>query len=280
MGDTMENKEEKAYLELLKELLNSGVEKGDRTGTGTKALFARSLRFDLSKGFPLLTTKKVHFKSVLVELLWFLKGETNIKFLKEHKVTIWDEWSDENGELGPVYGKMWRDFPVNKINKQGVRLLGVDQIQSVIEQIRSNPDSRRHLVSAWHPGYLDEQKLPPCHYSFQFIVHGKKLHCLFNMRSVDTFLGLPFNIASYALLTHIIADQTGLEVGELVFNGCDVHLYNNHISQAQEQISREPKSFPRIKILNSRARVEDYEVSDFVVEGYDPHPAIKAPVAV
>lgn len=275
----MENKEEKNYLDLLQEIFVSGVEKSDRTGTGTKALFYRSLRFDLSKGFPLLTTKKMHFKGILVELLWFLRGETNIKFLKDNKVSIWDEWADADGNLGPVYGKMWRDFPVNK-TKDGTLIKGVDQIAAVVEQIKKNPDSRRHLISAWHPGYLDEQALPPCHYSFQFIVHGSKLHCLFNMRSTDCFLGLPYNISSYAILTHLIAHQTGLEVGELVYSGCDVHLYNNHFDAVKEQLTRVPKKFPELKIKAKREKLEDYQIEDFEVVGYNPDPAIKAPVAI
>lgn len=268
----MGNKEEQAYLDILRELVESGESKGDRTGTGTRSLFARSLRFDLSKGFPLLTTKKVHFKSVAVETIWFLKGDTNVKYLNDRKVSIWDEWKDENGDLGPVYGKQWRRWE----GKNGV----IDQIKNVIEEIKKNPNSRRLLVSAWNVEDVPKMALPPCHYSFQFVVNNGKLNLLFNMRSSDFFLGTPFNIVNYSLLLCLVAHQTGLLPGELVYHGADVHLYNNHIEQAKEQISRVPTAFPTLKIKVKRENIEDYEYEDFEIVGYNPQASIKAPVSV
>ena len=230
------------YLDLLQEVLNSGTVKEDRTGTGTLSVFGRQLRFDLSEGFPLVTTKRIHLKSVVHELLWFLRGDTNIHYLKEHGVKIWDEWADENGDLGPVYGSQWRawETPDGRV---------IDQIQQVVDGIKRNPDSRRHLVSAWNVAVIDEMKLPPCHFVFQFYVAQGKLSCMLTMRSVDTFLGLPFNIASYALLTHMIAQQCGLEVGEFVWSGGDVHIYSNHLEQVKLQLTREPLPLPTLNIL-------------------------------
>ncbi len=262
-----------SYLDLIKDILNKGVEKPDRTGTGTLSVFARQLRFDLSAGFPIVTTKKLHLKSVIYELLWFLNGETNIKFLKNNGVSIWDEWADDNGELGDVYGKQWRSWGT----KEGAT---IDQINNVLEQIKSQPYSRRLLVSAWNVAYIDNMALPPCHYSFQFYIANKKLSCIFNMRSVDVFLGLPFNIASYALLTHMIAQQCGLEVGELIFSGGDVHLYNNHIEQAKIQIQRKPFESPSLKIARLPDDIYSYQYEDFSLKGYKCHPHIVAKISV
>jgi thymidylate synthase len=263
----------KQYLDLLNDILENGVKKDDRTGTGTLSVFGRQLRFDLQKGFPLLTTKKLHIRSIIHELLWFLSGDTNIKYLQENGVTIWDEWADENGDLGPVYGAQWRSW-------KGADGRTIDQISEVIEQIKTNPNSRRLLVNAWNVAEIDKMKLPPCHYAFQFYVADGKLSCMWQQRSVDTFLGLPFNIASYALLTHMIAQQCDLEVGELIFTGGDVHLYLNHIEQAKLQLTREPRPLPKLVIKRKPDSIFDYKFEDFEIVDYHPHPHIKAPVAV
>ncbi|BDG39759.1 thymidylate synthase [Saccharococcus caldoxylosilyticus] len=261
------------YLQLLEDILENGVEKDDRTGVGTLSVFGRQLRFHLQEGFPLLTTKKLHIRSIIYELLWFLKGDTNVRYLQENGVTIWDEWADENGDLGPIYGAQWRSW-------KGADGKTVDQISWVIEEIKRNPNSRRLLVSAWNVAELDEMKLPPCHYAFQFYVADGKLSCMWQQRSVDTFLGLPFNIASYALLTHMIAQQCDLDVGELIFSGGDVHLYKNHMEQAKLQLTREPRPLPKLVIKRKPASIFEYEFDDFEIVDYDPHPHIKAPVAV
>ncbi|MBB3869080.1 thymidylate synthase [Parageobacillus toebii NBRC 107807] len=261
------------YLQLLEDILENGVEKDDRTGVGTLSVFGRQLRFNLQEGFPLLTTKKLHIRSIIYELLWFLKGDTNVRYLQENGVTIWDEWADENGELGPIYGAQWRSW-------KGADGKTVDQISWVIEEIKRNPNSRRLLVSAWNVAELDKMKLPPCHYAFQFYVADGKLSCMWQQRSVDTFLGLPFNIASYALLTHMIAQQCDLDVGELIFSGGDVHLYKNHLEQAKLQLTREPRPLPKLVIKRKPASIFEYEFEDFEIVDYDPHPHIKAPVAV
>jgi thymidylate synthase len=261
------------YLQLLEDIFENGVEKDDRTGVGTLSVFGRQLRFNLQEGFPLLTTKKLHIRSIIYELLWFLKGDTNVRYLQENGVTIWDEWADENGDLGPIYGAQWRSW-------KGANGKTIDQISQVIEQIKTNPNSRRLLVSAWNVAELDEMKLPPCHYAFQFYVADGKLSCMWQQRSVDTFLGLPFNIASYALLTHMIAQQCDLDVGELIFSGGDVHLYKNHLEQAKLQLTREPRPLPKLVIKRKPASIFEYEFDDFEIVGYDPHPHIKAPVAV
>jgi thymidylate synthase len=261
------------YLDLLQDVLDHGVAKEDRTGTGTLSVFGRQLRYDLSEGFPLVTTKRVHLKSVVHELLWFLKGETNIRYLKENGVSIWNEWADENGDLGPVYGSQWRAWETPDGRT-------IDQIQQVVEGIKRNPDSRRHLVSAWNVSVIDEMKLPPCHFVFQFYVAQERLSCMLTMRSVDTFLGLPFNIASYALLTHMIAQQCDLEVGEFIWSGGDVHIYSNHLDQVKLQLSRDPLPIPRLNILRKPESIFDYTFDDFEFAGYEHHPPIKAPVAV
>ncbi|ARP42786.1 Thymidylate synthase [Geobacillus thermodenitrificans] len=261
------------YLQLLEDILENGVEKEDRTGVGTLSVFGRQLRFNLQDGFPLVTTKKLHIRSIIYELLWFLKGDTNVRYLQENGVTIWDEWADENGDLGPVYGAQWRSW-------KGADGKTVDQIASVVEEIKRNPNSRRLLVNAWNVAELDKMKLPPCHYAFQFYVANGRLSCMWQQRSVDTFLGLPFNIASYALLTHMIAEQCGLDVGELIFTGGDVHLYKNHIEQAKLQLTREPRPLPKLVLKRKPSSIFDYEYDDFEIVGYDPHPTIKAPVAV
>ncbi|WP_240371614.1 thymidylate synthase [Anoxybacteroides rupiense] len=261
------------YLQLLEDILENGIEKTDRTGVGTRSVFGRQLRFDLQQGFPLLTTKKLHIRSIIYELLWFLSGNTNVRYLQENGVTIWDEWADENGELGPVYGAQWRSW-------KGADGKTVDQISQVIEQIKTNPDSRRLLVSAWNVAEIDKMKLPPCHYAFQFYVADGKLSCMWQQRSVDTFLGLPFNIASYALLTHMIAQQCELEVGELVFTGGDVHLYLNHLEQARLQLTREPRPLPKLVIKRKPDSIFDYQFEDFEIVDYHPHPHIKASVAI
>ncbi|GIP59407.1 thymidylate synthase [Paenibacillus sp. FSL W8-0186] len=263
----------KAYLDLLQDVLDNGTVKEDRTGTGTLSVFGRQLRFDLSQGFPLVTTKRIHLKSVIHELLWFLKGDTNIAYLKENGVRIWDEWADENGDLGPVYGSQWRSWEAPDGRK-------IDQIANVIEAIKNNPDSRRHLVSAWNVAEVDNMKLPPCHFVFQFYVADGKLSCMLTMRSVDTFLGLPFNIASYALLTHMVAQQCGLEVGEFVWSGGDVHIYSNHLEQVKTQLTREPYELPQLVIKRKPDSIFDYVYEDFEFVGYQHHPAIKATVAV
>jgi thymidylate synthase len=263
----------KAYLDLLRDILEHGVEKEDRTGTGTISVFGRQMRIDLSQGFPLLTTKKMHIKSIVHELLWFLSGSTNIGYLRENGVTIWDEWADENGDLGRVYGAQWRTW----LAPDGTT---VDQISRLIEGIRQNPDSRRHLVSAWNPAEVESMALPPCHYAFQFYVAEGRLSCMFQMRSVDTFLGLPFNLASYALLTHMVAQQCDLKAGDLIWTGGDVHIYRNHLEQVRLQLTREPYPLPTLVIKRKPESIFDYRYDDFEFSGYRSHPPIKAPIAV
>lgn len=263
----------KNYLDLLQDILDNGVHKGDRTGTGTQSVFGRQLRYDLSKGFPLVTTKRIHLKSVIHELLWFLSGDTNISYLKENGVKIWDDWADENGDLGPVYGSQWRTWEAPNGEK-------IDQIAAVIDSIKNNPDSRRHLVSAWNVAEINNMKLPPCHFAFQFYVAEGKLSCMLTMRSVDTFLGLPFNIASYALLTHMIAQQCDLEVGDFIWSGGDVHIYSNHVEQVKTQLDREPFALPKLVIKRKPDSIFDYKFEDFEFENYEHHPGIKAPIAV
>ncbi|QLG40011.1 MULTISPECIES: thymidylate synthase [unclassified Paenibacillus] len=263
----------KNYLDLLQDILDTGVHKGDRTGTGTQSVFGRQLRYDLSEGFPLVTTKRIHLKSVIHELLWFLSGDTNIAYLKENGVKIWDDWADENGDLGPVYGSQWRTWEAPNGEK-------IDQIAAVIDSIKNNPDSRRHLVSAWNVAEINHMKLPPCHFAFQFYVAEGKLSCMLTMRSVDTFLGLPFNIASYALLTHMIAQQCDLEVGEFIWSGGDVHIYSNHVEQVKTQLEREPFALPKLVIKRKPDSIFDYTFDDFEFENYQHHPGIKAPIAV
>ena len=268
---------EQPYLDLLAQVLAEGDVRADRTGVGTRGVFGRQMRFDLSKGFPLLTTKRVHFRSVVVELLWFLRGETNIGWLKENGCSIWDEWADEEGELGPVYGKQWRSWTAPaKDGAGGV----VDQIAKLVEGIKANPFGRRHIVSAWNPADVDDMALPPCHCLFQFHVSADgRLSCQLYQRSADIFLGVPFNIASYALLTHMVAQVTGLRVGEFVHSFGDLHLYLNHVEQAELQLSREPVSAPRL-VMAPRTTLEAFEIGDFTLEGYAPHGRIAAPVAV
>ncbi|ALK10813.1 thymidylate synthase [Blastochloris viridis] len=261
------------YLDLMSLILDAGVEKRDRTGTGTLSVFGHQMRFDLAQGFPLLTTKKLHLKSIVVELLWFLRGETNVKFLHDHGVTIWDEWADAAGDLGPVYGKQWRSW-------QGANGRTVDQITEVIEQIKRNPDSRRLMVAAWNPAEVADMALPPCHCLFQFHVAGGRLSCQLYQRSADVFLGVPFNIASYALLTHMVAQVSGLEPGEFIHSFGDAHLYLNHLDQARLQLSRPPRPLPRLKLNPAVANIFAFRYDDVAIEGYDPHPHIKAPVAV
>lgn len=263
----------KNYLELLQDVLDNGVRKEDRTGTGTISVFGRQLRFDLSQGFPLVTTKRIHLKSVIHELLWFLRGDTNISYLKEHGVRIWDEWADENGNLGPVYGSQWRAWETPDGRT-------IDQIANVVDAIKNNPDSRRHLVSAWNVAEIDNMKLPPCHFVFQFYVANGKLSCMLTMRSVDTFLGLPFNIASYALLTHMMAQQCNLEVGDFIWSGGDVHIYSNHLEQVHTQLQREPYPLPKLVIKRKPDSIFDYVYEDFEFVDYQHHPTIKAQVSV
>jgi len=261
------------YLDLMQHILDKGASKTDRTGTGTLSVFGAQLRFDLQQGFPLLTTKKVHLKSIIHELLWFLKGETNIAYLKENGVTIWDEWADEKGELGPVYGYQWRSWPAPDGRH-------IDQISKVVEEIRSNPDSRRLIVSAWNVADIDRMALAPCHAFFQFYVVDGKLSCQLYQRSADFFLGVPFNIASYALLTMMVAQVCGLKPGDFVHTFGDCHLYLNHLEQTREQLSRQPKMLPRMVINPEVTSLFDFQYDDFSLVGYDPHPGIKAPVAV
>ncbi len=263
---------ERQYLNLLADILENGVERGDRTGTGTRGVFGRQIRFDLSKGFPVLTTKKLHLRSIFIELLWFLKGDTNIAYLKENGVRIWDEWADENGDLGPVYGKQWRSWAVP--NGQSI-----DQIQNLIEGLKTNPNSRRHIVSAWNPADVEDMALPPCHCLFQFFVADGKLSCQLYQRSADVFLGVPFNIASYALLTLMVAKVVGLEPGEFVHTFGDAHLYLNHLDQAREQLTREPFPFPTLTIADKHD-LFGFEYADFTLSGYEAHPHIKAEVSV
>ena len=261
------------YEDLLRDVLEHGTHKSDRTGTGTRSVFGRQLRFDLAQGFPLVTTKRVHLKSIAYELLWFLRGESNVRWLQEHGVSIWDEWADAAGELGPVYGVQWRSWPTPGGDT-------IDQISQVIEQIRVNPDSRRLIVSAWNPADIPDMALAPCHALFQFYVADGRLSCQLYQRSADLFLGVPFNIASYALLTHMVAQQTGLEVGDFVWTGGDCHIYDNHVEQVTEQLSRDPFPAPTLRFARTPASIFDYEYDDFVVEGYRHHPAIRAAVAV
>lgn len=263
----------KQYLELMQKILDEGAQKGDRTGTGTLSLFGHQMRFNLTDGFPLVTTKKCHVKSIIYELLWFLNGDTNIKYLKDHGVSIWDEWADENGELGPVYGHQWRSWKSadGKV---------VDQISNAVNDIKNNPNSRRIIVSAWNAGEIDKMALAPCHALFQFYVANNKLSCQLYQRSCDVFLGVPFNIASYSLLTHMMAQQCDLDVGDFVWTGGDVHLYSNHLEQAKLQLSRTPKSLPVLRIKRRPNSIFEYQFEDFEIENYDPYPAIKAPVAV
>lgn len=261
------------YLELMRTVLERGVEKSDRTGVGTRSIFGHQMRFDLQQGFPLLTTKKLHLKSIVVELLWFLRGDTNVRFLHEHGVTIWDEWADEHGELGPVYGRQWRSWPTPDGRH-------IDQIQSLLEQLRKNPDSRRMIVSAWNVGELDRMKLAPCHCLFQFCVAQGRLSCQLYQRSCDIFLGVPFNIASYALLTLMVAQVTGYAPGEFIWTGGDCHLYLNHLEQAREQLKREPRRLPRMRLNPEVKDLFAFRYEDFTLLDYDPWPHIPAPVAV
>ncbi len=263
----------KQYLDMLQRILDEGAEKTDRTGTGTRSVFGHQMRFDLSAGFPLVTTKKLHLRSIIYELLWFLNGDTNIKYLNENGVSIWDEWADANGELGPVYGRQWRAWP----GKDGTT---IDQISKVLNSIKNNPDSRRHMVVAYNPTFVDEMALPPCHSLFQFYVADGKLSCQLYQRSADTFLGVPFNIASYALLTYMMAQQCDLEPGDFVWSGGDVHIYSNHMEQVNEQLSRTPFPLPQLKILRKPDSLFDYQFEDFEIANYQCHPHIKAPVAV
>ncbi|MDO6391421.1 thymidylate synthase [Pontibacter sp. BT731] len=263
----------KQYLDLMQHILDKGVRKEDRTGTGTLSVFGHQMRFDLSKGFPLVTTKKVHLKSIIHELLWFLKGDTNISYLKENGVTIWDEWADENGNLGPVYGSQWRSWPTPDGRH-------IDQISQVVNQLKRNPDSRRIIVSAWNVAEIENMKLPPCHAFYQFYVAEGKLSCQLYQRSADVFLGVPFNIASYALLVLMMAQVTGLEPGEFIWTGGDTHLYLNHLEQAQLQLTREPHALPTMRLNPDVKDIFDYTYEDFKLENYVSHPGIKAPVAV
>lgn len=266
------------YEDLLREVLAEGSAKSDRTGTGTRSVFGRQIRYDLAQGFPLLTTKRVHFRSVALELLWFLRGSSNVRWLQEQGVTIWDEWADENGDLGPVYGVQWRSWPDGDGGT-------IDQIAQVVESLRTNPDSRRHIVTAWNPAEVPDMALPPCHALFQFYVQPQqdgpgKLSCQLYQRSADMFLGVPFNIASYALLTLLIGQQTGLEPGEFVWTGGDVHIYDNHVEQVQRQLARQPYPYPELRLARKPSDIFSYELEDLELIGYQHHPGIKAPVAV
>ena len=263
----------KQYLALMQKILDEGTPKSDRTGTGTLSIFGHQMRFNLQDGFPLVTTKKCHIRSIIYELLWFLKGDTNINYLKDNKVTIWNEWADENGDLGPVYGKQWRAWGAADGRQ-------IDQISQLIAQIKNDPDSRRMIVSAWNVGELDQMALAPCHAFFQFYVAQGKLSCQLYQRSCDVFLGVPFNIASYSLLVHMIAQQCDLQVGDFVWTGGDTHLYANHMEQTHLQLSRDPRPLPKLAIKRKPPTIFDYEFEDFEIVGYDPYPAIKAPVAI
>lgn len=260
------------YEDLLALVLETGTPKADRTGTGTRSVFGHQMRFDLAQGFPLVTTKRVHLRSIVGELLWFLRGDSNVRWLQEHGVSIWDEWADADGELGPVYGVQWRSWPTPDGGT-------VDQLAQLLDNLRADPDSRRHVVSAWNVADIPSMALAPCHAFFQFYVADGRLSCQLYQRSADLFLGVPFNIASYALLTHMVAQQVGLEVGDFVWTGGDCHIYDNHVDQVREQLTREPYPFPALR-LNRAASLFDYTFEDVVVEGYEHHPAIKAPVAV
>jgi thymidylate synthase len=271
--DHTERLKVRQYLDLLAKIRHEGLRKEDRTGTGTLSLFGAQMRFDLAQGFPLMTTKKLHVKSIVHELLWFLQGSTNVRYLNEHGVSIWDEWADERGELGPVYGAQWRSWPTASGET-------VDQITALVEGIKRDPDSRRHIVSAWNVGEIPKMALPPCHCLFQFYVGGGKLSCQLYQRSADVFLGVPFNIASYALLTLMVAQVTGLEPGDFVHTFGDVHLYLNHLEQADEQLSRDPRPLPRLEINPEVRSLFDFVYEDFKLVGYDPYPAIRAEVAV
>jgi len=261
------------YLDLVDRILSEGTVKTDRTGTGTLSVFGHQMRFDLAEGFPVVTTKKIHMKSVIVELLWFLRGSTNVRWLQEQGVSIWDEWADAEGELGPVYGHQWRSWPA----PDGT---GIDQIAQVVNSIVTNPDSRRHIVSAWNVAEVGQMALPPCHTMFQFYVADGKLSCQLYQRSADVFLGVPFNIASYALLTMMVAKATGLQPGDFVHTLGDAHLYSNHLEQARLQLTRDPKPLPTMVIADGRSSLDEYTYADFELVGYDPHPLIKAPIAV
>jgi thymidylate synthase len=263
----------KAYLDLLSHVMENGVDKSDRTGTGTRSVFGYQMRFDLSKGFPLVTTKKVHLRSIIHELLWFLKGDSNIRYLHENKVTIWDEWADENGDLGPVYGVQWRSWP----KPDGGH---IDQIANLIERLKANPDSRRHIVSAWNVAEVENMALPPCHSLFQFYVANGKLSCQLYQRSADLFLGVPFNIASYALLTMMVAQVCNLEPGDFVHTFGDAHIYSNHFDQVKLQLSREPLPLPQLRLNPEVKSIFDFKYEDIEVVGYESHPSIKAPIAV
>jgi thymidylate synthase len=263
----------KQYLSLLQHIMDYGILKGDRTGTGTKSVFGYQMRFDLEEGFPLLTTKKLHLKSIIYELLWFLRGDTNINYLHEHGVTIWDEWAGQDGELGPVYGHQWRSWPAPNGKS-------IDQISLLIEGIKTNPDSRRHIVSAWNPAEIDKMALPPCHALFQFYVANGKLSCQLYQRSADVFLGVPFNIASYALLTMMVAQVCRLKPGEFIHSFGDAHIYTNHFEQVKEQLSRIPRPLPRMLINPDVKDIFNFRYEDFKLEGYDPYPSIKAPIAI
>lgn len=261
------------YETLLEHVYKTGVDKNDRTGVGTRSVFGYQMRFNLAEGFPLVTTKKLHIRSIVHELLWFLSGSSNIKYLHDNGVSIWDEWADENGDLGPVYGVQWRSWPAADGRK-------IDQITNLVEGIKKNPDSRRHLVVAWNPAEVDKMALPPCHCLFQYYVANGKLSCQLYQRSCDIFLGVPFNIASYSLLTHMIAQQCDLDVGDFVWTGGDCHIYKNHFEQVELQLSRTPRAYPQLVIGRKPASIFDYKFEDFVIEGYDPWPHIKAPIAV
>lgn len=261
------------YETLLEHCYKTGVDKSDRTGVGTRSVFGYQMRFNLAEGFPLVTTKKLHIRSIVHELLWFLSGSSNIKYLHDNGVSIWDEWADANGDLGPVYGVQWRSWPAPDGRK-------IDQISNLIEGIKKNPDSRRHLVVAWNPAEVDKMALPPCHCLFQFYVANGKLSCQLYQRSCDIFLGVPFNIASYSLLTHMVAQQCDLEVGDFVWTGGDCHIYKNHFEQVELQLSRTPRAYPKLVISRKPSSIFDYKFEDFVIEGYDPWPHIKAPIAV
>ena len=261
------------YEDFMRHVFERGVSKTDRTGTGTRSWFGYQMRFDLQQGFPLITTKKLHLRSIIVELLWFLNGSSNVQYLRDNSVTIWDEWADEHGELGPVYGVQWRSWPAPDGGT-------IDQISQVVREIKQNPDSRRLIVSAWNVGDIPKMALPPCHLLFQFYVAQGKLSCQLYQRSCDIFIGVPFNIASYALLTHMVAQQCDLEVGDFVWTGGDCHIYSNHFDQVREQLSRTPRSYPRLVIKRTPQSLFDYRYEDFEIEAYDPHPHIKAAVAV